>query len=137
MHGISEPVVLYERISLRRPGYSAALVTLNRPDKYNCFNTEMVSRLSQIFADIADQADTTLVAVIFTGKGSSFCAGADLKDPPDPVKQSSDLPCCLNDNPVYQMGRVAIPIIGAVQGYVGFCVCVVVCVVLVDVDLYC
>ncbi len=120
MHGISEPVVLYERISLRRPGYSAALVTLNRPDKYNCFNTEMVSRLSQIFADIADEADTTLIAVIFTGKGTSFCAGADLKDPPDPIKQSSDLPCCLNDNPVYQMGRVAIPIIGAVQGYVGF-----------------
>lgn len=122
IHGMAEPVVLLERIPLQRPGYSVAIVTLNRPDKYNCFNPEMVSKLSQIFADIAEEKDTdgtTLVAVILTGKGAAFCAGADLTDPPDPVRQSSDLPDCLQDNPVYQMRRVSMPIIGAIQGYVG------------------
>jgi len=81
------------------------------------------------------KSDSPLVAVIFTGKGESFCAGADLSNPPDPIAQSSDLKCCLAGNPVYQMSRIGVPIIGAVKGYVScsysfiasafvsFCIC--------------
>lgn len=129
MKSSTDAAVLHERILLNTSGCTAALITLNRPEKYNCFNTEVVSLLSEIFANIADEvqsldADGTssskLVAVIFTGNGKNFCVGADLTDPPDPVKQSSDLQCCLRDNPVYQMSRVGIPIIGAIKGYVSF-----------------
>lgn len=53
-----------------------------------------------------------LAAIIFTGNGKSFCAGADLSNPPNPLFQSSDLLHHLRWNPVYQMGRVGVPIIG-------------------------
>jgi len=126
MKSSKDAAVLHERILLKTSGCSAALITLNRPEKYNCFNTEVVSLLSEIFAKIVDEvqsldaggkSSSTLVAVIFTGNGKNFCVGADLTDPPDPVKQSSELQCCLTDNPVYQMSRVGIPIIGAIKGY--------------------
>ena len=54
-----------------------AYVTLNRPEIHNAFNDKMISELSEIFDHIKEQEDIRVV--ILTGKGKSFCAGADLK----------------------------------------------------------
>ena len=51
-------------------------ITLNRPDKLNAFNRPMMEELIRAF-DIAD-ADDAVRAVIVTGAGLAFCAGADL-----------------------------------------------------------
>ena len=53
-----------------------ATVTLNRPDRLNAVNTTMIGELVQAF-DRAD-ADDGVRAVIVTGAGRAFCAGADL-----------------------------------------------------------
>ncbi len=51
-------------------------VTLNRPEKLNAFNGQM-QRDVLAALDLAD-ADDDVRAVIFTGAGRAYCAGADL-----------------------------------------------------------
>lgn len=51
-------------------------ITLNRPDRLNAFNAPMVHDLIAAF-EMAD-ADDAVRAVIVTGAGRAFCAGADL-----------------------------------------------------------
>jgi len=53
-----------------------ALVTLHRPDKMNAFTHVMREELKQAFG-LADQ-DDGVRAVVVTGAGQAFCAGADL-----------------------------------------------------------
>ena len=53
-----------------------ATVTLNRPDKLNAFTTRMMMELISAF-DETDR-DDAVKAVIVTGAGRAFCAGADL-----------------------------------------------------------
>jgi enoyl-CoA hydratase/carnithine racemase len=52
-------------------------VTLNRPDRLNAFTPTMLGELLEAF-DRAD-ADDDVRAVIVTGAGRAFCAGADLE----------------------------------------------------------
>ena len=51
-------------------------LTLNRPEKLNAFTGEMLSEMIDAF-DRAD-ADDAVRAIIVTGAGRAFCAGADL-----------------------------------------------------------
>jgi enoyl-CoA hydratase/carnithine racemase len=53
-----------------------ATITLNRPDQLNAFTTRMMRELLDAF-DRTD-ADDDVKAVIVTGAGRGFCAGADL-----------------------------------------------------------
>ncbi len=53
-----------------------ATITLNRPDRMNAFTREMMRELIAAF-DQSD-ADDDVRAVIVTGAGRAFCAGADL-----------------------------------------------------------
>ncbi|MFZ5718986.1 MAG: crotonase/enoyl-CoA hydratase family protein [Pseudomonadota bacterium] len=53
-----------------------ATITLNRPDKLNAFNTQMMKDLIAAFDET--DGDDDVRAVIVTGAGRAFCAGADL-----------------------------------------------------------
>ncbi len=53
-----------------------ATITLNRPDRLNAFNEKMRTELLDLFDRI--DADDEVRAVIMTGAGRGFCAGADL-----------------------------------------------------------
>jgi enoyl-CoA hydratase/carnithine racemase len=54
-----------------------ATITLDRPDRLNAYTRTMHEELIQAF-DLAD-ADDEVRAVIVTGEGRGFCAGADLE----------------------------------------------------------
>lgn len=53
-----------------------AVLTLNRPEKLNAFTGRMGAELGQAYADC--DADEAVRAVVVTGAGRAFCAGADL-----------------------------------------------------------
>ncbi|MDH5737933.1 MAG: crotonase/enoyl-CoA hydratase family protein, partial [Gammaproteobacteria bacterium] len=56
-------------------------ITLNRPDKLNAFTPVMMQEMIDAF-DRAD-ADDEVKAIIVTGEGRAFCAGADLSSGAD------------------------------------------------------
>jgi enoyl-CoA hydratase/carnithine racemase len=53
-----------------------AVVTFNRPDKMNTFNPLVMTEMIRLF-DLTD-ADDSIGAVVITGSGKAFCAGAEL-----------------------------------------------------------
>ena len=53
-----------------------ATITLSRPDKLNAFTGQMMIELIEAFDRV--DADDSVRAVIVTGDGRAFCAGADL-----------------------------------------------------------
>ncbi len=63
-----------------------ALVTFNRPEIHNAFNSTVITEMQEIFDEIA--GDDSLRAVVLSGKGKSFCAGADLNWMRGVIKQS-------------------------------------------------
>lgn len=67
--------VSFETVRLEIEDRIATLV-LNRPDRMNAFTGQMMRDMIAVF-DITD-ADDEIGAVIVTGAGRAFCAGADL-----------------------------------------------------------
>lgn len=53
-----------------------ATVMLNRPDKHNAFDPDIVASLLETFAQL--ETNSAVRAIVLTGAGKSFCAGADL-----------------------------------------------------------
>ncbi len=65
----------FETLATAREG-AVMKITLNRPDQLNTFNAAMMADLIAAF-DEAD-ADDSVRAIVVTGAGRAFCAGADL-----------------------------------------------------------
>ncbi len=103
-----------------------ATVTLNRPEQLNAFNAPMRSELIQVF-DHTD-ADDAVRAVIVTGAGRAFCAGADLSSGGktfDYAKRQAEGASITQVGDVYRDGggqvtlrifRSLKPVIGAING---------------------
>lgn len=69
------PAVKYCILSFPQP--NILLVELNRAKELNCVNLEGHAELDAIWTWLDEEP--SLVCGIITGKGRSFCAGADLK----------------------------------------------------------
>jgi len=65
----------YETIEVKKEN-KVATVFLNRPDVHNAMNEQLMKELVACLKDLASADDVRII--ILTGKGASFCAGADL-----------------------------------------------------------
>ena len=67
-----------QTIAVEETGPGLLVVTLSRPEAANSLNTAMGRELLALWMRIAD--DEQVRAVVLTGAGRFFCAGADLKE---------------------------------------------------------
>jgi enoyl-CoA hydratase/carnithine racemase len=65
----------YETLSLERRGHVGVL-TLNRPERLNAINRLMMGEMTAAVAAV--KGDDEVRALVVTGAGKGFCAGADL-----------------------------------------------------------
>ncbi len=120
----------FRTIRFEEPEVGIGLVTLDRPDRLNALNMEMVEDLDALFRELRLSEEVRVLVI--TGEGRGFCSGADLVDalqnqgqraftsPPlfliDVQKKYADL--------ILGMRRLPQPIISAVNGVAaggGFC----------------
>lgn len=89
-----------------------AYITLNRPEKMNALNSELLDELAKAWQDFNDD-DQVWVAVL-TGAGKAFCVGADLESIGEPgIEIGFNI---LREDPtMYALNK---PIIGAINGHV-------------------
>ena len=93
------------------------VITLNRPEKHNALNTELTQKLFDALK--AGEADPAVNAIVLTGAGKSFCAGADTvefssltPEASNAVLDRADLTTGLH----LVFSKIAKPIIAAVHG---------------------
>jgi len=96
-----------ELVLIDRPAAGVAMVTLNRPEKYNALNSALRGAFAEAMAEAS--ADSGLRAIVVTGADPAFCAGLDLNElGRDDYEFSSDA-----DGP---LGCCPVPVIAAVNG---------------------
>ncbi|CAK7259838.1 MULTISPECIES: enoyl-CoA hydratase/isomerase family protein [unclassified Shinella] len=93
------------------------ILSLNRPDKLNALDTALTQALHD--ALLAADADEAVRAIVLTGTGRAFCAGADLAEfstltpaNQDLVEKRADLTCRTQA----MMQRLSKPVVSAVRG---------------------
>jgi len=91
------------------------VLTLNRPDKLNALNPALHEALAAAFTAI--EADETVRAVLLTGAGRGFCAGADLGQTLGGAMRDLGASIDAHYNPlVRRMRGLNRPIVAAVNG---------------------
>jgi len=107
----------YETILVETDARGVATVTLNRPDKHNALNGDLIAELFDAVEDLASDAKVRIV--ILTGAGKSFCAGGDFnwfasnveKSRAERVEQSATLAHLLR-----RLDTLHKPLIGRING---------------------
>jgi methylglutaconyl-CoA hydratase len=105
-------------------------VSLNRPDIRNAFDEEVIAALTRLARDAA--SDSALRAIVLSGEGPVFCAGADLAwmmkavayTRQDNLRDAEDLARMLellDSLPVPLIGRVHGAALGGGTGLVAVC----------------
>ena len=105
-----------EYILIEKTHYSATII-LNRPQKLNALNDEMLFEVRQALQDA--QADPSVRVVVLKGAGRAFCAGFDVSADQKPKVTASDWNSHFSNAKETFMAiwDMAKPVIAQVQGH--------------------
>ena len=111
---------MYKEIKTSKEG-NIFIISLNRPEKLNAFTRVMQDEMIKVF-DYTDENDD-IKAVIITGSGKAFCAGADLVEGANTFNYGEQGNKLSNEDHRDGGGMVALriyeskkPVIGAING---------------------
>ena len=94
---------------------NVAVITLNRPDKFNSFNREMALALQKILNECG--ADENVRCILITGAGKAFCAGQDIAELTGDNSLGIEVILREHFNPIITIIRsLKKPVIAAVNG---------------------
>ena len=120
---MAEKPTSFDTITVTVPTPHIRLVTLNRPEAANAFNTRMAEELTSVFEALAlDPGDARVV--ILTGAGQkAFCAGGDLKERHGMSDEAWFAQHRVYERMVRAVTGLPLPLVGAVNGaaYGGGC----------------
>jgi enoyl-CoA hydratase/carnithine racemase len=102
---------------LRTSHEQVTVLSLNRPDRLNAVSEELYHSLYTALVDL--DGDPDVRAVVLTGSGRAFCAGADLKAHRQGTRDSSDRAeyVRLAQQVCRQIQTMSTPVVAAVNGY--------------------
>ena len=92
-----------------------AFVTINRPKALNALNTDVLNELDQVFTAI--EADDAVKAVIVTGEGRSFVAGADIAQMKELTPLEAQAMMARGHSVMHKIESLPKPVIAAVNGF--------------------
>ena len=84
-----------------------ATVTINRPDKLNALNAKVIGELDRMFTELA--ANDAVGAIILTGAGRAFVAGADIAEVAAGAEEPAGLQAIILRNHSSQRSEEAVP----------------------------
>ena len=90
-------------------------ITLNRPEKLNVLSNELLSELESIFKNA--QQDPAVKALLLTGAGKAFCAGADITRLAEINAQDGNLFAQQGQNTFRLLETLGKPSLAAINGY--------------------
>lgn len=94
---------------------SVAIITLNRPDKFNAFNREMAFLLHSTLDDC--ESNEGVRCILLTGAGKAFCAGQDIAELTGENAIGIDKILSEHYNPIVaRIRKIKKPIVCAVNG---------------------
>ena len=107
----------YKTLILKIDKRYIATLILNRPDVHNAMSIEMIREIRKVVSNL--NANQNLRAVILTGAGESFCAGADLRwmhriikqNREDRIAEATEL-----SEMLYELDALNKPLIGRING---------------------
>jgi enoyl-CoA hydratase len=106
----------YNTIILESDDNGIATVTINRPDKLNALNDDVLNELAEVFKTI--QVDEDIKAIIVTGAGDkAFVAGADIKELRKLDNRSGRMASQKGQQIFQLIEDTRKPVIAAVNGY--------------------
>ncbi|MYQ33897.1 enoyl-CoA hydratase [Streptomyces sp. SID4956] len=99
-------------VELSHPADGVALVVMNRPERRNALNRDLLQRLVGVFEDIGRSAAAGEIrAVVLTGAGTAFCAGLDLGE-----VSELGLPDIHEYDVCAAVRGAGVPVVGAING---------------------
>jgi enoyl-CoA hydratase/carnithine racemase len=104
----------YESVKVERQD-RVGIVTLNRPEQFNTFNTLMAEELCKALLEL--EGDKSIRVVVIKGAGKAFCTGIDVTEYPGKSQQEYREWIGLMERVIHIIAYMKKPVIASAHGY--------------------